>query len=113
MIVSAYLSRAHLDDIEGSCPLIGLPTDVARGGAAVKAAYAEVLEMMVGAFAAQLGPDQKAAREKALGIAALCVGGMVLARAVDDPAVADDLREAARKLASTIGAWEAPPAEPT
>jgi TetR/AcrR family transcriptional regulator, transcriptional repressor for nem operon len=29
MIVNAYLSRAHLDDIEGSCPLIGLPTDVA------------------------------------------------------------------------------------
>jgi TetR/AcrR family transcriptional regulator, transcriptional repressor for nem operon len=112
MIVNAYLSRAHLDDIEGSCPLIGLPTDAARGGAAVKAAYAEVLEMMVGAFSSQLGPDRKAAHEKALGIAALCVGGMVLARAVGDPATADDLREAARKLAFRIGAWEEPPAEP-
>jgi hypothetical protein len=110
MIVNAYLSRAHLDDIEGSCPPIGLPTDTARGGAAVKAAYAEVLEMMVGAFSSQLGPDRKAAHEKALGIAALCVGGMVLARAVGDPATADDLREAARKLAFRSGAWEEPPA---
>jgi TetR/AcrR family transcriptional regulator, transcriptional repressor for nem operon len=32
MIVSAYLSRAHLDDVEGSCPLIGLPTDVGAAG---------------------------------------------------------------------------------
>jgi TetR/AcrR family transcriptional regulator, transcriptional repressor for nem operon len=110
MIVNAYLSRAHLDDIEGSCPLIGLPTDVSRGGSTVKAAFAEVLDMMVSAFAAQIGPDERTAHEKALGIAALCVGGMVLARAVDDPARADDLREAARKLALTIGAWGEPPA---
>jgi hypothetical protein len=113
MIVSAYLSRAHLDDVEGSCPLIGLSTDVARGGATVKAAFAETLEMMVSAFSSQLGPDRKAAHEKALGIAALWVGGMVPARAVGDPATADDLREAARKLAVTIGAWEEPPAEPS
>ena len=32
--------------------------------------------------------------------------------AVGDPATADDLCEAARKLAFTIGAWEEPPAEP-
>jgi TetR/AcrR family transcriptional regulator, transcriptional repressor for nem operon len=74
MIVNAYLSRAHLDDIEGSCPLIGLPTDVSRGGSTVKAAFAEVLDMMVSAFAAQIGPDERTAHEKALGIAALCVG---------------------------------------
>jgi hypothetical protein len=80
MIVSAYLSRAHLDDVEGSCPLIGLSTDVARGGATVRAAFAETLEMMVSAFSSQFGPDRKAAHEKALGIAALWVGGMVPAR---------------------------------
>ena len=105
-IVDAYLSREHFEDIEGSCPMLGLPSDVARGGVSVKAAYREVLGMMVGAFSANLGPDRKAAYERALGIAALCVGGMVLARAVDDPALADDLREAARKMAQEIGAWD-------
>jgi TetR/AcrR family transcriptional regulator, transcriptional repressor for nem operon len=48
-----------------------VPTDVARGGAAVKAAYTEVPEMMVNAFSSQLGPDRTVAYEKALGIAAL------------------------------------------
>jgi AcrR family transcriptional regulator len=109
MIVNAYLSREHFDDIEGSCPMLGLPSDVARGGGAVKAAYREVLGMMVGAFSAHLGPDRKAAYERALAIAALCVGGMVLARAVDDPALADDLREAARRMAQSIGAWDKTP----
>jgi AcrR family transcriptional regulator len=108
-IVDAYLSRAHFEDIEGSCPMLGLPSDVARGGGAVKAAYREVLGMMVGAFSANLGPDRRSAYERALGIAALCVGGMVLARAVDDPALADDLREAARKMAQSIGAWDKTP----
>jgi len=108
-IVDTYLSREHFEDVEGSCPMLGLPSDVARGGTSVKAAYREVLGMMVGAFSANLGPDRKAARERALGIAALCVGGMVLARAVDDPALADDLREAARKMAQSIGAWDKTP----
>jgi len=109
MIVDAYLSREHFEDVEGSCPMLGLPSDVARGGASVKAAYRQVLDMMVGAFSAHLGPDRKAAYERALAIAALCVGGMVLARAVDDPGLADDLREAARKMAQSIGAWDKTP----
>jgi len=74
MIVSAYLSRAHLDDVEGSCLPIRLPTDVARGGATAKAAFTEVLEMMVSAFSSQLGPDRKVAHERCLGGAASRTG---------------------------------------
>lgn len=104
-IVNAYLSREHFGDIEGSCPLIGLPTDVARGGEAVKGAYREVLNMMVDAFAARLDSDPHNAEERALGVAALCVGGMVLARAVGDPDLADRLRNAARRLALATAGW--------
>jgi AcrR family transcriptional regulator len=116
-IVAAYLSRDHLTDVDGSCPMIGLATDVARGGAAAKAAYRRVLGMMVGIFAEHLGPDAYAAsnhpprpnaeagRERALAVAALCVGGMVLARAVDDPSAADELREAARRYAVALAGW--------
>ena len=31
MIVDAYSSRDHLDDRDGSCPMIALPSDVSRG----------------------------------------------------------------------------------
>jgi TetR/AcrR family transcriptional regulator, transcriptional repressor for nem operon len=118
-ILDAYLSRAHLDDVEGSCPMIGLATDVARGDGTAKAAYREVMGMMVGIFAENFGPDAfspgnhppdpAADRARALAVVALCVGGMVLARAVDDPATADALRAAARQYAVALAGWQEHP----
>jgi TetR/AcrR family transcriptional regulator, transcriptional repressor for nem operon len=102
-IVDAYFSRDHFDDRESCCPLIALPSDVARGGDAVKAAYREVLEKLVGLFEADL--DEPRTRERALALVALCVGGMVVARCVDDPDLADDLRRAAHRHALRTGGW--------
>ena len=102
-IVDAYLSRDHFDDRDGCCPLLGMASDVARSGAAVRSAYQEVAETLVNMFAASLGDSR--ARERALVLASLCVGGMVLARGVDDPGLADDLRRAAHKQVLTIAGW--------
>jgi len=99
-IVDAYFSRDHFDDRESCCPLIGLPSDVSRGNDAVKAAYQDVLEKLLGLLQADLaGPD---ARGRALSLVALCVGGMVAARSVEDPALAHDLRRAAYQRAQTV-----------
>src|SRR5262249_50148382 len=43
-VVDAYLSHEHFKDVDGSCPLIGLSSDVAHSGEAVKVAYREVAE---------------------------------------------------------------------
>ena len=72
-IVDAYFSRDHFEDRERCCPLLGMASDVSRGGEAVKAAYREVAEMAVHIFEANLGEPQ--ARERALALLALCVGG--------------------------------------
>jgi hypothetical protein len=37
----------------------------------------------------------------------LCVGGMVVARAMDDRAVADELRDACMRVALELGGWPA------
>ena len=102
-VVDAYLSREHLDDLDGSCPLIGLPSDVARSSQAVKAAYREVAASMIRLFEANLNGPR--AREQALVLAALCVGGMVLARGIDDQRLADDIRNAAHKQALKTTDW--------
>ena len=102
-IVDAYFSRDHLDDREGCCPLLGMASDVSRSGEAVKAAYREVAEMVVRVFEAHLNEPQ--ARERALALLALCVGGMVLARGVDDPGLADDFRSAAYEQALRTAGW--------
>jgi len=45
----------------------------------------------------------RAARNRALARAALCVGGMVLARSIDDRMLADEIREAAMAAAIELG----------
>jgi TetR/AcrR family transcriptional regulator, transcriptional repressor for nem operon len=99
-MINAYLSRAHLDDITGHCPLIALPSDVARASSRVKEAYRGLLEGMAGMFAAAMpNIDAAPARERGLALAALCVGGMVLARTFEDASFSNQIREAVRAMA--------------
>jgi len=102
-IVDAYFSRDHFDDGEQCCPLIGLPSDVSRSDDTVKAAYRKVLERLLELLQADLKKPK--VRQRALALVALCVGGMVVSRSVDDPALADELRRAAHRLALTTGGW--------
>jgi len=104
-VVDAYFSRDHFDDRETCCPLIALPSDVMRGSDTVKGAYREVLEKLINIFLEDL--DEPQGRERALALAVLCVGGVVAARCVDDPTLADDLRRAAHRQALQTGGWTA------
>ena len=103
-IVRAYLSPQHFDDIENSCPMIALPTDVARGGEETKRAFETVFAAMV----EMLGQSSKSKAERATAqaIAALCIGGMVVARAMVTRKHADELRDACREVALSLGGWE-------
>lgn len=101
-IVKAYVSQQELDDLEGQCPLIALPSDVARANPAVRAAYQRVLEGLVGMFESNLAPSTGpvAARKQALALAATSIGAMVLARTVADVALATEICDAAHDLAA-------------
>jgi TetR/AcrR family transcriptional repressor of nem operon len=102
-IVDAYFSREHFDDRDGCCPLLGTASEVQRNGPAVKAAYQEVAEQMVKVFEDQLNAPP--ARDRALALVALCVGGMVLARNVGDSGLADDFRRAAHAEVLRVAGW--------
>src|SRR5277367_6035272 len=43
-VVRAYLSRQHFEDVENSCPMVALPTDVARSGKSAKVAFETVFK---------------------------------------------------------------------
>src|SRR5262249_1256752 len=99
-IVDSYFPLDHFDDRESCCPLIGLPSDVARSGQPVKAAYEDVLEKLLGILEAELeGPEK---RERALAVVALCVGGMAVARSVADQNLAQAMRRAAYRQARSM-----------
>lgn len=98
-MIEAYLSPEHLGDLDGQCPMIALPSDIARSNPQVQAAYQQLLSAMVGMFENGLAATPDHARQKALSLAALCVGGMVLARTLPDSSLASEVRLAARKTA--------------
>lgn len=105
-VVRAYLSRQHLEDVENSCPMVALPGDVARSGASVKQAFETVFRAMVSILERSLSDKDRPRHTKARAIAALCVGGMVVARSLDDRAHADQLRDACMAVALQLGGWD-------
>ena len=105
-VVRAYLSHQHFEDVENSCPMTALPTDVSRSGRGPKAAFETIFQAMVRVLEGNSRQNGRPRRETAQAIAALCVGGMVVARAMVNRAVADELREACMAVALTLGGWE-------
>jgi TetR/AcrR family transcriptional repressor of nem operon len=104
-LIRAYLSRQHLEDVENSCPMVALPTDVARSGARARHAFEQVFKAMVSALERSLIQNGQPRRTTAQAMAALCIGGMVVARAVADRRLADGLRDACMTVALDLGGW--------
>lgn len=105
-IVRAYLSRQHLEEVENSCPMVALPSDVARSGENAKRAFQTVFAAMVDLLQRSSARNGYSDRTSALAIAALCVGGMVVARASEGHALANELRRAAMEVALKLGGWD-------
>lgn len=103
-MIDSYLSTEHLGDIDDQCPMIALPSDVARASPEVQAAYQQLLEGMISLFETGLELSGQENRQKALSLAALCVGGMVLARTLPDSGLANEVRMAAQVTADEMAA---------
>jgi AcrR family transcriptional regulator len=102
-IIRDYLSHQHFDNVDGGCPMIGLPSDISRSDRSVRQAFEQALRLMVEIFERDMRGLGRAARDRALARAALCVGGMVLARSIEDRTLADEIREAAMSIALALG----------
>jgi TetR/AcrR family transcriptional repressor of nem operon len=108
-VVRAYLSRQHFDDVANSCPMVALPTDVARSGKTARRAFETVFRAMVSVLQRSMtknGPRQKSTAQA---IAALCIGGMIVARTIVDPALADELRASCADMAHQLAGWNPTP----
>ena len=101
-MLAGYLSKDHLGDLDGQCPMIALPSDIARCAPEVRAAYQVLLESMVALFEHSLVGSAAKKRQDALTLAALCVGGMVIARTLPGSEVAEAVRAAAHRHAKSI-----------
>lgn len=104
-LVRDYLSHQQFEDVETSCPLIGLPNDVSRNDQSVREAQESALRMMIETFEQGMTATSQPARQLSLALTSLCIGGMVLSRAIEDRSLADELREATMALALQLGQW--------
>ncbi len=82
--------------------MIALPSDVARCDARVKTAFETVFKAMVTLLSREV---RDGSQNTAAAIAALCIGGMVVARSMNDRNLSDGIREAAGKVALQLGGW--------
>ena len=103
-IVQDYLSEAE-DSTADTFPMIGLPNDISRTDRAVRQAFEAALKLMIQSFEQAGNGNAETRRTNALAIAALCVGGMVLSRSIDDRTLGDELRGAAKAAAIGLGKW--------
>jgi TetR/AcrR family transcriptional regulator, transcriptional repressor for nem operon len=84
-----YLSRWHRDNPGDGCTMAALAQEVARSTPELKAAFEQGLEN----FLSAKGADRK----EAIFWTAAMMGGVVLARAVQDPRLSDEILESVRQ----------------
>ena len=96
--VDAYVSRAHRDDPACGCPLPTLAGEMPRQSPAVRAAFTATLKRQLAALARRSRAATSAAQaDSAIRVLAAAAGAMLLARAVNDPALSDRILAVVRK----------------
>lgn len=94
-LLDHYLSAKHRDNAGQGCSLPALGADAPRRDKGVRRAFGNGVAAMIDLLAGALPGRLKAARRrKALTSLASMVGAVVLARAVDDRALSDEILEA-------------------
>ena len=102
-LIANYLSLGHVHAPGKGCPLAALANDVAREpmGSPVRARFTDGVRRLA-AILADLTPkaSKERRRQRSLATLSTLVGAVVLARAVDDEALATDLLQAAQASVS-------------
>jgi TetR/AcrR family transcriptional repressor of nem operon len=98
-IVDSYLSDRHVDAPELGCSLAALGSETRRQNAKVRQVGTRGVKDLVDLIARQLPARAKGrGRDDALAVLSCLVGALLIARAVDEPALSRDVRKAARRF---------------
>ena len=94
-VAGAYLASRHRDDPGAGCLLAALGPDASRQGRAVRRSVTDYVRAAVDLLATMVSGKSKAARrQKAISTYATLVGAMVMARAVHDRALSQEILDA-------------------
>jgi TetR/AcrR family transcriptional repressor of nem operon len=93
-IIDGYLSPLHRDKPETGCAVAALPSDITRSNSRARSAYSRQVRSYI-ELLAELTPVHDP--DEAHLILAALVGALVLARAVDDRDLSDEMLESAAR----------------
>ena len=97
-LVAAYLSSRHCTERAGGCAIAALGADYARQSRRLRRAVADGVRRQVDRIAGLFHRGTAATRRRhAIATYAGLVGALTLARAVDDPALAEEILAVARE----------------
>ena len=97
-----YLSAAHRDHPGSGCAIAALGPEIARDSAARKPFTQRVKHMIGGMTGRFRWKHKDAARPNAIHLLSAAVGALVLARAVDDPRLSDEILESVRDSLASL-----------
>lgn len=100
-LAQTYLSPLHRDTPKDGCAFVSLARDFAQAGDPFPKAFEAELNVSLHHMTKLLETDAEGGRQRAIGLLSLCVGAMLLARAVDDPHLSNDLLQAAAAFGAT------------
>jgi AcrR family transcriptional regulator len=96
-LVTAYLSKGHVESAEVGCPVAALGSEMPRQAPEVRRAATRRIKEMIDLLSRHSpGWGEPGAHERALIATATMVGALLLARAVDDPKLSASVLQAAR-----------------
>lgn len=107
-----YLTKAHRDNPAAGCALAAVATEAGRGAPGFRSAYEEELRKSLhriccGGKAEAVPTDQQL--EDAIALMALCIGGISLARAVNQRTFSERILQACVAAAGRIGSGTTEP----
>ena len=102
-LIFSYLSRTHARMTVEGCIFPSLTADVVRGSDETRASYEARLRKFLATIEEGLPEGDTAVRERAIGVLVQMIGGVMLARAVNDQSLAGDILKACRQAALKLG----------
>lgn len=94
-IIANYLSIEHRENPGTGCPLPSMGAEAGRRGGAIQTAYtsgvSDLLKLLSDVTSGESGSER---RKAALNVLSTLAGAMLISRAVNDPALADEIMEA-------------------
>jgi TetR/AcrR family transcriptional regulator, transcriptional repressor for nem operon len=100
-LLDRYLSMEHVMG-EKPCPLAFLVTDIAARDSKAKQTYARTFANMNKAMLSYLGKNSSCTKQTMLSVTALIIGGVAVARSIDDRKLVKQILDSCREQAKIL-----------